>query len=172
MTDKCPSQNLLTEEKTMHEYKFPMAAVTSTMAVLAWMDNQWHVLLAKRHAGSEAFPGYWSLPGGFLNVAQETTLACAVRELMEECNLFLPPARWHVIGVDDNVPGTDPRYDHVVNIAYGIIAVNEDGIGDVRADDDVDEVRWVPVLEAEKQELAFEHSKILSWATTLLINES
>lgn len=154
----------------MHEYEFPMAAVTATTAVLLQRDNIWYVLLAKRHDGSEAFPGCWSLPGGFLNVAQETTRACGARELVEECNLFIPDDRWVVLGIDDTVNGTDPRYDHVINIVYGAVAFDQDGVNDIEANDDISEVRWVPTAEASKQKLAFEHNKLLTWAITLLIN--
>lgn len=51
------------------------------------------LLLTRRHAGLRQYAGHWCLPGGRLDAADASLLACAWRELAEETGLRREGAR-------------------------------------------------------------------------------
>lgn len=160
----------------MHQYQFPMAANTVTMVVTRIVNNgsapeDYQVLLAKRASNADAYPDYWSLPGGFVNAGTETVREAASRELLEECNMNIHPDHWRFIDLDDQPSkfksGGDTRYDHVINHCFHIILVdnyvNNNIMNNAMAADDVQELEWVTLDEAMKYDLAFRHNMILGW---------
>lgn len=46
------------------------------------------ILLFQRDSNSKVFPGYWSIPGGHIDVNEDTLSAC-VREIQEETGLLV-----------------------------------------------------------------------------------
>ncbi len=94
-------------------------------------DDEGRVLLGRR--GVEPAKGRWNIPGGFCEPA-ETPDDCAVRELREEtgCEIEIVAFLGHVID----------RYseggDHTLNAIY----LAHVRVGEPRASDDLDEVRW------------------------------
>lgn len=141
----------------MFEYPFEMAANTATMVVVKKSTGQ--ILLGKRKDSSEAFPGAWCLPGGYLNVGEERLIVTASRELNEECNINLGEDRWDLFYCDDK-PGSDPRYKQVVNSCFYAFICDEEA-KNAKAGDDIQEVKWVNVWEARKMELAFAHNDVV-----------
>jgi 8-oxo-dGTP diphosphatase len=108
------------------------------------------VLIKRKH---EPFKDYWALPGGFLEYKKETLEQAASRELFEETSLKTNPEDLKLIGVYSN-PERDPR-DHVISHVYEVRNYS----GELKANDDAAEVE---VFRKIPENLAFDHSKILS----------
>lgn len=113
-------------------------------------------LLIKRR--SEPFKDYWAIPGGFVDI-NESTSACALRELKEETGLSGEIVQ--LVGVYD-APDRDPR--HTVNIAY---LVKPKKTVALKASDDATDARWFPISSLPK--LAFDHAEIIK--DTLLLKK-
>ncbi len=103
------------------------------------------IVLIKRKDGRIA------LPGGFEEFG-ETTEATAIREAKEETGLDIELER--LLGVYSD-PNRDSR-THVISITY--VAR---GSGELRGGDDAKEAFAVPLEDALKMDLAFDHKKIL-----------
>ena len=139
------------------EYSHPRPGCASTMVIVSPGDEE--VLLGKRKETSNAFPGAWCLPGGMLEVAKERTITTARRETEEECGIDIIERRWHLFYVNDT-PGDDPRFDQIINVCY-YTHVTEEEYNSVKGADDITEVKWVPINEARKLNLAFAHNEVL-----------
>lgn len=141
----------------MFEYPFEMAANTATMIVVNKKTGQ--VLLGKRKDSSEAFPGAWCLPGGYLNAGEERLITTARRELVEECSIDIAEERWNLFYCDDK-PGSDPRYKQVINTCFYAFISDEEA-KNAEAGDDLNEIKWVDLWEARQIELAFAHNDVV-----------
>ena len=79
-----------------YTYEYPHPAVTADSVVFGYDGKQLKVLLIRRgqekEASTRAYVGFWALPGGFLDVEKDKTIAhTAARELKEETKLKLNP---------------------------------------------------------------------------------
>lgn len=163
-----------------YTYDYPMGSGTSTViplrvinypqflnATMNYRSNAFEyveVLLARRGATVLAFPGCWSLIGGFVNIGEENTQQCAAREFREETNVDIPVDQFWQIGTHSD-PHTDPRA-HVFNIIYGVYV--DHNITPV-PQDDIEELRWVNCqqwlelkIAKEYLNLAFNHTDLLT----------
>lgn len=130
----------------------PPFAVTVDLVVLTIRDRRLCVLLVQR--GGEPYAGEWALPGGFVQ-PREGLRDAAYRELAEET------------GVRDGVhleqlatygdPDRDPR-GRTVSVAWLALAPS---LGEPVAGSDAAGAAWVPVDEARRTRLAFDHGQIL-----------
>jgi len=104
------------------------------------------ILIVKRK--SEPGKGRWSVPGGLVELG-ETVGQTVVREVKEECNLNVEVDR--LIDVVDSL-----TKDEEGNIKYHFVIldffVKLKG-GELKAGDDAEEARWVPLEEVEKYNL-------------------
>ena len=87
-------------KKGTYTYEYPHPAVTADSVVFGYDGKQLKVLLIKRgqekEASTRAFVGFWALPGGFLDVERDKTIAhTAARELREETKLKVNPKDHH-----------------------------------------------------------------------------
>jgi 8-oxo-dGTP diphosphatase len=114
------------------------------------------ILLIKR--GREPFLGYYALPGGFVEIDEDTKTA-ALRELLEETGVVGKIIK--LVGVFDD-PGRDPTR-HTLNISYLVEVLDESGI---RSGDDANEVMWFDLDSLPP--LAFDHGKQVSDALRLI----
>ena len=112
------------------------------------------VLIKRKH---EPFKDHYALPGGFVEYGERVEDA-AIREAKEETGLDVKLLR--LVGVYSD-PNRDPR-GHTVTTAFLAL-----GTGELKAGDDAKEVHVVPVEEALKLPLAFDHEKILRDALEL-----
>lgn len=112
------------------------------------------VVLIKRK--NEPFKDHYALPGGFVEYG-ETVEEALKREMKEETGLDVRILR--LVGVYSD-PNRDPR-GHTVSVAFLCL-----GEGELKAGDDAKEVHVVPIEEAGKLPLAFDHAKILRDALT------
>ncbi|QDA31920.1 NUDIX hydrolase [Thermococcus indicus] len=106
------------------------------------------VLIKRKH---EPFKDRYALPGGFVEYGERVEEA-AVREAKEETGLDVRLIK--LVGVYSD-PNRDPR-GHTVTTAFLAI-----GTGKLKAGDDAKEVHVIPIDEALKLPLAFDHGKIL-----------
>lgn len=134
--------------------------LTVDIVLLAAVDGVRHVLLIRRGDDSDAYPGCWALPGGYVDAGERIEDA-ARRELAEETALGAPDS-WQRLGVYDD-PGRDPR-GRVVSIAH--VAVLPD-MPVPTSGDDARDAQWIPVDQALAGDLAFDHRQILRDAIRL-----
>ncbi|MFB3788056.1 MAG: NUDIX domain-containing protein [bacterium] len=126
-------------------------------------NERGEILLIRRK--NEPFAGCYAIPGGFLEVHQETVEQCALREAEEETGLKVEIDR--LIGVYSD-PKRDPRW-HNVTAAYLAKPVSMEQARAAQAGDDAGEVLWIdPRGEAYQQlAIAFDHRKIIADALNL-----
>ena len=136
---------------------FPHANVTADIIIL---DTDGRILLIRRK--KPPFQNGWALPGGFLDVGNETLEECAVREAREETGLDVELDA--LAGVWSH-PGRDPR-GHTVTAAYRTHPVPRELAEQAHGSDDAAEARWFTLGSTEfaTTELAFDHREIVETA--------
>ena len=145
-------------KKGQYTYEYPHPAVTADCVVFGYDGKELRVLLIKRGAEKEAsttaYVGEWALPGGFLDVEQDKTIAhTAQRELKEETGLKLGIKDFKDAATFSDIK-RDPR-ERVITIAhYALVKLSE-----VQADTDADKADWFSLSNIPH--LAFDHDKIL-----------
>lgn len=150
------------------EYKRP--SVTADVVVFTLDgDNDLNILLIKRNGFP--FKDHWAIPGGFLNVDEESVDETAVRELYEETGIkdvFLK----QLYTFSD--PNRDPRM-HVISVAYtALVPKNQLSVkaGDDAKDArlfkikyDIDGIRFISNdIVLSEDMLAFDHKEIIRTA--------
>ena len=145
-------------KKGQYTYEYPHPAVTADCVVFGYDGKELRVLLIKRGAEKEAsttaYVGEWALPGGFLDVEQDKTIAhTAQRELKEETGLKLGIKDFKEAATFSDIK-RDPR-ERVITIAhYALVKLSE-----VQTDTDADKADWFSLSNIPH--LAFDHDKIL-----------
>ncbi len=136
---------------------FPRPNVTADMLI---PNEKGEILLIKRK--NDPFKGCWAIPGGFLEVNQETVEECAVREAEEETGLKVEIAR--LIGVFSH-PKRDPRW-HNVTAAFLAKPVSIPQAQQATAGDDAGEVLWIHPQSQQYQtlQIGFDHREIIKKA--------
>ncbi|MBS7608927.1 MAG: NUDIX hydrolase [Candidatus Bathyarchaeia archaeon] len=104
------------------------------------------ILLEKRKG--EPGKGKWSVPGGLVELG-ETVEEAVIREVKEETGLDV--AEPELIDVVDNIVRDENGGIkwHFVILDFFVKVRG----GELRAADDAEEIRWVPLSEAEKYDL-------------------
>ncbi|HEU4425290.1 MAG TPA: NUDIX domain-containing protein [Pilimelia sp.] len=128
-------------------------AVTVDLVVLTVRGADLSVLLVRR--GTPPYEGRWALPGGFVDLDEDLSVAAA-RELAEETGLRHPAGHLEQLATY-GTPGRDPR-GRVVTVAY--LALLPDLPTPVAGTDAAD-ARWLPVASVSPDMLAFDHDRIL-----------
>lgn len=131
--------------------------VAVDLVIFTLLQKALHVLLVKRR--SPPFAGMWALPGGFVQ-PEESLEEAARRELREESGVeevYLE--QLYTFGDPDR----DPR-GRVITVAYFALVPAERQA--LRAADDALDVAWFPAYHPPP--LAFDHAKILDYATNRL----
>jgi 8-oxo-dGTP diphosphatase len=140
-----------------YSYEYPRPAVTTDCVIFGFDSGELKVLLIER--GIDPFKGRWALPGGFLQM-DENTDECARRELFEETgieNLFIEQL-YTFSDVD-----RDPR-GRVVTVSYYALVKLSDY--KLTAGDDAKNAQWYPISKVPT--LAFDHDRILRVALNRL----
>ena len=142
-----------------YTYKYPRPAVTADAVVITKKPIP-KVLLIER--GDEPFKGHWAFPGGFMNM-DETTEACAIRELKEETGLELDNPKQ--IGTYSDID-RDPR-GRTISVVYLFEIESE---REVTGQDDAAKAQWWDIKNLP--ELAFDHKEILENALAYIKTKS
>ena len=128
----------------MIQEKFKKPSVTADIIV---QDHDSILLIERKR---EPYKGCWALPGGFLDVDEETVAQTAKRELEEETNLKVNLEDLELIG-ETSAPNRDPR-GHIVSLIY----VAKDYTGNLKAGDDAANAKFFPIDNLPP--LAFDHN--------------
>lgn len=169
------------KSKGQYTYEYPRPSVTTDCVIFGYdVKEGLSVLLIKR--GEDPFKDKWAFPGGFLQM-DETTDACALRELQEETGLAIYTSEYSETDCDgghlqqaDSISDApvvssrksaffeqigcfssvnrDPR-TRVITIAYYALVEK----GKVQGGDDASMACWFPVDNIPA--LAFDHDVIL-----------
>ncbi len=152
------------------DYKRP--SVTADIVIFTLdEDNDLNILLINRKG--YPFKDHWALPGGFLQVDEESTEETAERELYEETgikNIFLKQLYTF------SKPDRDPR-THVISVAYTALIPKSKLT--IKAGDDAKDARLFKIkydidginfansdLTITEKDLAFDHKEIIRTAIT------
>ncbi len=119
------------------------------VTVDAVVEVEYKILLIKRK--NAPYKGQWALPGGFVEYGESVEEAIK-REVMEESNVKIEITG--LIGVYSK-PGRDPR-GHVISVCF-----RAKGQGEEKSGSDAVDARLFNLDEALKEDLAFDHEKIL-----------
>lgn len=151
--------------KGRYIYEYPHPAVTADSVVFGYDGKELQVLLIKRGAEKEAsttaYAGEWALPGGFMDIEKDKTIAhTAARELKEETGLKLGIKEFKEVAAFSDI-NRDPR-ERVITIAhYALVKLAE-----VQAATDAEKAEWFSMKDIPS--LAFDHDKILRVACSRL----
>jgi 8-oxo-dGTP diphosphatase len=134
---------------------------TVDVAIFAVVDRRLCVLLVRRAPGpGEPFPGWWALPGGFVDVALDEDLeATALRKLREKTGVRAPYLeQLGSFGGRDR----DPRGWSATHVWFALVNAAEVRLG---SGGNADAVRWVGVRgDGVGEPLAFDHGRLLTAA--------
>jgi 8-oxo-dGTP diphosphatase len=122
---------------------YPSLPIVGVGAIIL---SQGKLLLEKR--GHEPARGRWSIPGGVVELGERLKVA-VVRETKEETGLDVEVV--DLVGVVDQIDLDDAgkvKY-HFVIVDFYVKVVG----GELQADSDADELRWVPLEEVEGYDL-------------------
>lgn len=153
-------------------------AVVAQICLYHKVSQQWYVLLGQRGQGAPDFQGWWGLPCGYLDW-DETLCEAVVREVWEECGLFLPAlsSLEGFIGSQSSLtqpaPHTDVPWavtDHIdndkqnISLHYAVLFAWRGealpALSMAHAEpDEVEALAWVSIQEAVNMRLAFNHHK-------------
>lgn len=132
-----------------------VAWVAADVVALTLRDGVLNVALIRRKA--KAARGSWALPGGFL-LRDESAEAAAYRELAEEVGLSGGEVRLEQLGTYSSPDRDTEHTKRVVSVAHLALAAN---LPDPVSGTDADDASWVPVDQAGRRRLAFDHVQIL-----------
>ena len=161
------------KKEEVFTYKYPHPAVTADCVIFGYdyKEKELKTLLIKRKKADKddenVFENWWALPGGFLKVDEDETIAdTAIRELKEETGLKLEKDNLKEVGCFSK-RYRDPRerliHERVITIAhYALVKLRDD----VKGDTDAKEAKWFSINEIP--DLAFDHTEIKDKALELL----
>ena len=139
----------------MYEYKFPMAAITSDVAIFRISDSgDVEVLTIIR--GCEPYKGMNALIGGHCEVETETIRETLIRETKEEVGVDISGQIIRFVGFYDN-PKRDTRC-RVISFCYTLWATMT-MLYNIKAGDDAESYQWVSLgdIKNKKVAMAFDH---------------
>jgi len=142
----------------MAEFKYPYRMSPNTVTIILVSERSGKLLLGRRSADSDAYPGEWSLVGGFLDAQNETLEGAAAREVKEETGVSLNPDNLLQLGTTSTVDGPDPRYPQIINTLF-LAKVSDEDLENAIPGDDISEVSLFK--EDNIPALAFDHSELL-----------
>lgn len=144
--------------KGTYTYEYPHPAVTADCVIFGYDGKDIKALLVKRgkekEATKTAYEGHWALPGGFLDVDKDKTVAhTASRELKEETGLKVNWKELREVHTYSEIK-RDPR-ERVITVAhYALVKLEA-----VEANTDAEKAEWLSIKHVPA--LAFDHDKIL-----------
>jgi bifunctional NMN adenylyltransferase/nudix hydrolase len=159
-TNPCESEDFRRGVIYASQNMFPRVQPTVDIAPIYWDNTEEipHVLIARK-------PGKktWCFVGGFMDMTDTTAESAAARELEEETGLKLRPAQIHFMKymgahkINDwrDTPSTS------VMTTFFCVEVDQKQAKSVRANDDVEEVKWVKIGELNEQLISKSHHVLM-----------
>lgn len=141
---------------------YPPTFVTADAVVVC----SGHVLVVKRKFSPGK--GLYALPGGFVK-QNEVLQEGALRELKEETGIKVDKLILSASIVDSKVfdyPGRSLRGRTITHAYY--IKLKDGRLPEIRANDDAEEVQWLPIIDVMKHENKFfeDHAHIIQYFLT------
>ncbi len=154
-----------TPPSTLESIDFPRPLTSVDTVIFAIAGDVLQVLLMQRPAtASDPFPAMWALPGGFVDVEQDSTLeACALRKLREKTGVASPYLEQ--LGSWGSID-RDPRGWSATHAYFALIPSES---ADTAKGANSQDVQWFAVSgDRVKMRLAFDHNDILAAAVSRL----
>jgi 8-oxo-dGTP diphosphatase len=123
-----------------------------TVDTIIQKDSQ--ILFVERK--KDPFKGFLVFPGGFVNEGEKIEDA-ALREVKEETSLLVELV--DILGVYSD-PARDPRGHMMSTVFIGKISPNNKD--EAKAGDDAEALKWVDLDNIDRQNIGFDHKKIIS----------
>ena len=123
------------------------------------LNDKGEILLEKRAQGMSTFPGYWAIPGGWMEWG-ETVEQAVKREVQEELGIEVEVVKFIGKYFDTN---TFPikKYSRV---ALPHICKIVSGEPTAYQKEEVEEVKWVSPQNALDLEIAYDHKEMIRYA--------
>lgn len=126
------------------------------MFVFSIINGKLSVLANKRGSGTPDYQGYWNCPCGYLDW-DETLIDAAKREVLEETGYEID--NFTFLGINDSINENKQNitvrfYSFVLNPTKSDFTGGEEN--------EVSEIKWIPVNELYKYDWAFNHDDIIS----------
>jgi ADP-ribose pyrophosphatase YjhB (NUDIX family) len=144
---------------------FVRPLTTVDVVIFTIRDGALSVLLVRRHEDpSDPFPGYWALPGGFIDTLQDPDLeSCARRKLLEKTGVSAPYLEQLGSWGDAK---RDPRGWSSTHVFFALISASQ---VELTAGGNTADSRWIAVSgDRVSPQLAFDHSDLLAAAVRRL----
>lgn len=143
-------------------------AVRCELIIYKPENDSFYLAINKRGKGTTDFQGCWNIPCGYLE--WETLPATCTRELVEECQIYIPKNKWKLQNIED-----DPEASNNGNvtisyrcfITYDVYKeackrgkkIAKDNKGE---ENEVEEVELMPLSleEIDKHKWAFNHKDV------------
>lgn len=134
--------------------EYPSHPIPSCNALIR--DGE-RVLLIQR--GRPPFQGYWSLPGGGVELG-ETLAEALVREVREETGLAVAPGRFldYADAINHDEAGRVQFHYLIMHFEVHLIG------GELQPGDDATDARWVTPAEARELMITDTVERALTWA--------
>ena len=165
-----PIRNARWRKKPLHNFKFfwrgqefwySRACAATHFVFCKNTEGKWCILANKRGIGTPDFQGFWNASCGYLDF-NESGEQCAQRETYEETGLFVPLEEikfWNV--------NTHPSANKQ-NVTLRYVSVLHDKNCDTfkmatdnSEENEVAEIKWIPIDEVENYGWAFNHKEII-----------
>lgn len=152
-----PSETTVVPPK--YEYEYPKADITVDCALFGFNPTAKQLEVVMIQRAEDPFKGQWALPGGFIEFEDgETAYEAAKREMEEETGVQVDYLE-QLMTFDS--PDRDPR-GRTFSVAYYALVRSKEHT--TEAGSDATSAVWMPVAEALKLPLAFDHANILNVA--------
>jgi len=128
----------------------------SRIVVSAVIERDGAILLGKKAPGAGPYPDTWHLPGGGVNLGQETLVEAVRREVREETGIEIDSIEPLIFDEDDE-PDKHGVMTHYIFLVYRARHAS----GTLRPADDLKELRWVKKEELSRMPLTRPSKKLL-----------
>ena len=151
------------------EYWYSRAVATVPFVFCKNKENKWCILANKRGKGTPDFQGYWNAPCGYLQFHVTGEENCA-KEVFEETSVEVPIEKFKLFGVETN-PSNNRQ-----NVSLRYYALLDGVIDDYQTnsdnseEDEVDEIKWIPLDEVENYKWAFSHDNRIKELESSILN--
>jgi 8-oxo-dGTP pyrophosphatase MutT (NUDIX family) len=178
---KSPSFNNRPNECITHEGKefwISRSAAVVGVIIAVKKNREYYVLAEKRSSKMDA-PGKWCVPCGYMDW-NETGWEALTREVYEETSLYLNDYKNKTLECNNKEPffvNTDPA-ENRQNIALSYFCILDFRKFSFRKgfpyyverfkNEEIDEIKWIPVEKINKYDWAFDHDKRILMAVERL----
>jgi len=165
-----PNKSINDKEGNIH-WISRSVAVSFIVVFKTRKDDKIFFLGEKRSAIMPNYVGYWALPGGYLDY-NETTLECGIREVFEETGVNLKDKDIKNKFPVDTIFKINSETENVVftYLHYNDTPLMKATLPQLRLSPEVDEVKWIELMDVPKYEWAFDHLELIKEAANYLRN--